>query len=85
MDGSFGEVPLRLLGSTGVKVSAIGLGGHHIGRPEVAEDEAIRIVRTAYRERHHVFSWTTAGTITRAGANSGWAGPCAAGTGTRPS
>jgi predicted aldo/keto reductase-like oxidoreductase len=47
MDNSLGEVPIRMLGNTGVKVSAIGLGGHHIGRPDVSEDEAIRIIRTA--------------------------------------
>ncbi len=35
----------RKLGSTGERVSAIGLGGAHIGRP--SEDEAIRIVRAA--------------------------------------
>lgn len=35
----------RKLGSTGERVSAIGLGGAHIGRP--SEDEAIRIVRSA--------------------------------------
>jgi aryl-alcohol dehydrogenase-like predicted oxidoreductase len=47
MDGSPGEIPLRMLGNTGVKVSAIGLGGYHIGKPDVPEDEAIRIIRTA--------------------------------------
>ena len=36
----------RVLGKTGEKVSAIGLGGHHIGRPADAK-EGIRIVRTA--------------------------------------
>jgi aryl-alcohol dehydrogenase-like predicted oxidoreductase len=35
----------RNLGSTGERVSAIGLGGYHIGVP--AEDEGIRIIRTA--------------------------------------
>jgi aryl-alcohol dehydrogenase-like predicted oxidoreductase len=35
----------RKLGKTGERVSAIGLGGAHIGRP--SEDEAIRIVRSA--------------------------------------
>src|ERR671921_5774 len=37
----------RTLGSTGEKVSAIGLGGWHIGLPNVEEDVAIRLVRTA--------------------------------------
>ncbi len=36
----------RVLGNTGEKVSAIGLGGHHIGRPK-DPNEGIRIIRTA--------------------------------------
>jgi aryl-alcohol dehydrogenase-like predicted oxidoreductase len=36
----------RKLGTTGEKVSAIGLGGHHIGRPR-DENEGIRIIRSA--------------------------------------
>ena len=36
----------RAFGSTGEKVSAIGLGGHHIGRPKDPA-EGIRIIRTA--------------------------------------
>lgn len=36
----------RTLGTTGEKVSAIGLGGHHIGRPKDAS-EGIRIIRSA--------------------------------------
>ena len=35
----------RKLGSTGERVSAIGLGGYHIGVP--SEEEGIRIIRTA--------------------------------------
>ena len=35
----------RTLGRTGVKVSAIGLGGYHIGNP--SEAEGIKIIRTA--------------------------------------
>jgi len=40
------DIPYRPLGSTGVKVSILGVGGYHIGMPK---DEAvgIRIVRTA--------------------------------------
>src|SRR5215210_8724126 len=37
----------RTLGSTGEQVSAIGLGGWHIGLPHVEESTAIRLVRTA--------------------------------------
>jgi aryl-alcohol dehydrogenase-like predicted oxidoreductase len=36
----------RKLGNTGERVSAIGLGGYHIGVPE-AEEEGIRIIRSA--------------------------------------
>ena len=39
-------IPRRVLGRTGEKVSIVGLGGFHIGQ-KPAEDEAIRIVRTA--------------------------------------
>jgi len=41
-----GEVPLRLLGRTGEKVSAVGLGGYHIGLQDDAQ-LSIRIVRNA--------------------------------------
>jgi len=41
-----GEIPQRPFGKTGIKVSAIGLGGSHIGDPK-DENEGIRIVRTA--------------------------------------
>ena len=40
------EMPMRQLGKTGVKVSAIGLGGFHIGTQK-DEAESIRIIRTA--------------------------------------
>ncbi len=40
-------IPRRTLGRTGERVSAIGLGGYHLGLPQVSEAEAIRIVRTA--------------------------------------
>jgi len=38
-------MPMSILGKTGARVSRIGLGGFHLGKPE--EAEAIRIVRTA--------------------------------------
>src|SRR3954467_8409446 len=40
-----GGVPYRTLGSTGEKVSIIGVGGYHLGNPD--EQTPIRIVRTA--------------------------------------
>src|SRR6476469_2490639 len=41
------EVPRRPLGRTGEEVSAIGLGGWHIGLSHVSEPLAIRLVRSA--------------------------------------
>ncbi len=38
-------IPYKAFGSTGEKVSAIGLGGYHIGRP--SDEESTRIIRTA--------------------------------------
>jgi aryl-alcohol dehydrogenase-like predicted oxidoreductase len=46
-DEAKGEIPRRPLGGTGEKVSAIGLGGFHIGKSDVTEADAIRIIRTA--------------------------------------
>lgn len=40
-----GDMIYRVLGRTGEKVSAIGLGGYHIGVP--GEEDGIRIIRTA--------------------------------------
>jgi uncharacterized protein len=41
-----GEIPRRALGGTGVQVSALGVGGHHLGDfPTV--DEAVRLVHEA--------------------------------------
>ena len=41
------EVPRRPLGSTGEKVSCIGIGGYHIGKQGLEESEGIRIIRAA--------------------------------------
>lgn len=43
-------IPYRTLGRTGERVSAIGLGGYHLGKPYLAEQESIRLVRRAMDE-----------------------------------
>ena len=40
-------IPYRTLGRTGERVSAIGLGGWHLGLPRVDEQLSLRIIRTA--------------------------------------
>src|SRR6266849_493319 len=44
---SKGEVPRRTLGRTAEKVSMVGIGGFHLGKPELSESESIRIIRAA--------------------------------------
>jgi len=41
------NVEYRTLGRTGEKVSCLGLGGSHIGKPSLSEQDAIRIIRQA--------------------------------------
>jgi uncharacterized protein len=40
-------VTYRTLGRTGAKVSVVGVGGAHIGKPDLSDQQAIRIIRTA--------------------------------------
>jgi aryl-alcohol dehydrogenase-like predicted oxidoreductase len=42
-----GEMIYRTLGRTGERVSAIGLGGFHIGQPSLTEQESIRLIHQA--------------------------------------
>src|SRR5437764_14699600 len=37
----------RTLGRTGERVSAIGMGGFHIGQPKLSDDDSIKLVRAA--------------------------------------
>lgn len=41
------SVPRRPLGRTGESVSIVGLGGFHIGKPELSDEESVGIIRTA--------------------------------------
>ena len=41
------DMPYRVLGHTGERVSAIGLGGWHLAFPKLDEQAAVRIIRTA--------------------------------------
>ncbi len=44
---SSGGMIYRTLGHTGEKVSAIGMGGFHLGQPKLTEDESLRLIRSA--------------------------------------
>ena len=41
-----GEMPYRTLGHTGEKVSCIGMGGFHLGKSEISESDAIKLIHT---------------------------------------
>ena len=42
-----GEMLYRSLGSTGEQVSAIGVGGSHVGKPALSDAESIRLIHEA--------------------------------------
>ncbi|HEV2133422.1 MAG TPA: aldo/keto reductase [Terracidiphilus sp.] len=42
-----GEMIYRTLGRTGERVSAIGMGGYHLGKPELTDAEAVQLLRQA--------------------------------------
>ena len=42
-----GDMLYRELGKTGVQVSAIGLGGFHIGNPKLQEADSIKLIHSA--------------------------------------
>ena len=41
---SQGDIPYRTLGHTGAQVSCIGMGGYHLGKPNISESDAIKLV-----------------------------------------
>jgi len=43
-------IPYRTLGRTGERVSMVGIGGYHLGKPQLEVQESIRIIRTALDE-----------------------------------
>ena len=49
-----GDMPYRMLGKTGARVSILGLGGHHMARPATVQ-EAVRIARSAVDEGINFF------------------------------
>ncbi|HLH53891.1 MAG TPA: aldo/keto reductase [Verrucomicrobiae bacterium] len=44
--GGTGQIPMRLLGRADARVSALGVGGHHLGDFE-SQDDAIRLIHAA--------------------------------------
>lgn len=49
------EIPYRVLGRSGEKVSLLGLGGFHIGVDSLSEEQSIRLMRTAADEGINFF------------------------------
>ena len=69
-----GEMLYRPLGKTGVEVSAIGLGGSHVGNWKVPEEESVRLIHQALDRGINFMdnSWD----YNEGGASAGWARPC---------
>lgn len=42
-----GDMIYRQLGRTGEKVSLVGLGGYHLGKPQLSDEESTNIIRSA--------------------------------------
>jgi aryl-alcohol dehydrogenase-like predicted oxidoreductase len=41
------DMPYRELGRAGERVSALGMGGFHIGHPQLSEADSVRLIRSA--------------------------------------
>ncbi len=76
LDAGSGEIPRRPLGRTGVQVSAIGVGGHHLGDLSTVDD-AVRLVHEAVDAG--ITSSKTAGSTTTARPRTGSGGHSGAG------
>ena len=72
------DVFTRSLGRTGEKVSMVGLGGAHIGKPKLSENDSITLIRSPIDRGINL--WTTPGITTRARARFVWARLCATAT-----
>ena len=46
LEKNSGGIPIRPLGRTGVSVSILGLGGGHIGRAAIPQQEAVRLIQS---------------------------------------
>ena len=73
----------RTLGRTGERISAIGLGGYHIGKSTLQEEESIQLMRRAIDEG--ITFLTIAGITTMGSARFAWARRSATDTATRSS
>ena len=79
----YGEMPYRVLGGTNEQVSAIGLGGWHLGLKKVDEPLSIRIIRDAIQRGINFMDncWD----YNDGASETAWARRCATATGAKRS